>query len=459
MGCSEPPQIFSKVVRADIYLAPALGINVFSYLDDTLTFDLDYATMKATSYQFADLLTEVGFLLHKDKSVRNPTQRILFLGFIIDSQTLTLEIPHEKFVAIQDLVCSALQIVDEQTHTPIRFLARVVGKLISLLPATRYGKAHYRALEYAGNQALFRANHDFDAEITWPTFCRADLEWWLTLSHPVVVSFESPRFSIHMTTDASLKGWAAVVGDSSASGTWDEADSEDIALLEMKAFLLGLKAFFDRPAPITIHLSMDNTVTKAYVNHMGGRIGCYDVMACRIWSFLEKRDMFLVAFYVPSVQNCANELTRLGKSCRSDRIIGAEYQLIPRWFSEACSSLRVSPTIDWFASDDTAQLGRFCAWETSANAVCFDAYAHSWSYDVGYFFPPFSLLPRVVAKIQQDQAHGLLVVPHWVGAAWWRLVMEMAKAIFQIPEKDPYRYPAKPTLLPKKKLVLWLISF
>jgi hypothetical protein len=100
-------------------------------------------------------------------------------------------------------------------------------------------------LEYARDQALFRANHDFDAEITWPTFCRAGLKWWLTLSHPVVVSFESPRFLIHMTTNASLEGWAAVVGDPSASGTWDEADSEDIALLEMKAVLLGLKAFID----------------------------------------------------------------------------------------------------------------------------------------------------------------------------------------------------------------------
>jgi hypothetical protein len=132
MGCSESPRIFSKVVRAVVYRARALGINVFSYLDDTLTFDLDYATTKTKSYQFADLLTEVGFLLHKDKSVRNPTQRILFLGFIIDSRTLTLEIPQDKLEAIQVLVRSALQIVDEKTRTPIRFLARVVGKLISV---------------------------------------------------------------------------------------------------------------------------------------------------------------------------------------------------------------------------------------------------------------------------------------------------------------------------------------
>jgi hypothetical protein len=132
MGCSESPRIFSKVVRAVVYRARALGINVFSYLDDTLTFDLSYEVTKSKSYQFADLLTEVGFLLHDTKSVREPTQRILFLGFIIDSTTMTLEIPHDKFVAIQDLVQAALEIVDSQTPTPLRFLAKIVGKLISV---------------------------------------------------------------------------------------------------------------------------------------------------------------------------------------------------------------------------------------------------------------------------------------------------------------------------------------
>jgi hypothetical protein len=168
--------------------------------------------------------------------------------------------------------------------------------------------------------------------------------------------------------------------------------------------------------------------------------------------------MFLVAFYVPSADNCADERTRLGKSRRSDRIIASVLKLIPRWFRLACSELNVSSSIDWFASDDTTQLEQFCAWETSANAVCFDAFTHSWSHDIGYFPPPpFSLLPRVIAKIQKDKARGHLVVPHWEGVAWWRPVMETSKAVFKIPEEDPYCYPAKPTLLPRKKLELWLL--
>ncbi len=127
-----PPGIFWKVVRAVVYRARALGINVFSYLDDMLTFNLSYEVTKSKSYEFADLLTQVGFLLHKEKSVREPTQRILFLSFIIDSTTMTLEVPHEKFVAIQALIQSALEVVDRQTFTSLRFLAKFVGKLISV---------------------------------------------------------------------------------------------------------------------------------------------------------------------------------------------------------------------------------------------------------------------------------------------------------------------------------------
>ncbi len=168
-----------------------------------------------------------------------------------------------------------------------------------------------------------------------------------------------------MTTDASLEGWAVVVGDAAFSAAWDEEDRDDIALLEMKAVLLGLQAFFDHPAPpLAIHLSTDNTVTKAYINHMGGKIPCYDALAHRIWRFSEEREMFLVAFYVPSEENRADELTRLGLSRRANRIVTSEFKLLPRWFHEACAKLNVSPEIDCFASNNTVLLDRFCAWET-----------------------------------------------------------------------------------------------
>ncbi len=90
-----------------------------------------------------------------------------------------------------------------------------------------------------------------------------------------------------MTTDASLEGWAAVIGDAAFSGTWDECDGDDIALLELNAVLLGLQAFFLEPAPLTIHLSTDNTVTKAYVNHMGDEFGIMTPLHAAFGDFLK----------------------------------------------------------------------------------------------------------------------------------------------------------------------------
>ncbi len=84
--------------------------------------------------------------------------------------------------------------------------------------------------------------------------------------------------------------------------------------------------------------------------------------------------MFMVAFYAPSEENCTDTLTRLGNSRRSDRILTSEFKLLPCWFHDACAALKVDPEIDWFATDDTAQLERFCAWEMSSKAALFDAF-------------------------------------------------------------------------------------
>jgi hypothetical protein len=460
MGSSESPRIFSKVVKAAVYHARALGLNVFSYIDDTLQYAESYEKSKENSFIFAELLIRLGFLLHPKKSVLEPTQQILYLGFIIDSTTMMLRMTDEKFEKMQDFVKScSLSIHSEEPRT-IRSLAKAIGFIISLLPATKYGKAHYRSLETARNFALGRSAGNFDASCTIPSFCLQDLTWWQNLKQPIQNTFASRQFSAHFTTDASMEGWAGVFGSKKVSGIWDEVDDQvEIAFLELKAVYLALQAFFRETRNATIHLSIDNTVAMAYVNHMGGRIPRYDALARRIWRFLEERDMFIVASFVPSHKNKADYLTRLSKQRLAWRFQELEFQLLPKWFNFACKHFKCRPTIDWFASDDNAQIPRFCAWESAKRASCFDAFAYSWSVDISYIFPPFALIPRVLAKIKADKATGILVVPYWTGAPWWSQLQTIARSSFLIPESDPYRYPTRPTLKLKKELSFTLIKF
>ena len=59
------------------------------------------------------------------------------------------------------------------------------------------------------------------------------------------------------------------------------------------------------------------------------------------------------------------------------------------------------------------------------HAYAVDAFTVSWQDLTFYAFPPFSLLPRVLAKIIQDKATGLLIVPKWTTQSWFPLVLTL----------------------------------
>ena len=43
-----------------------------------------------------------------------------------------------------------------------------------------------------------------------------------------------------------------------------------------------------------------------------------------------------------------------------------------------------------------------------------------------YIFPPFSLLTKVIKKICQDQATGILVFPAWSTEPWYQQALELS---------------------------------
>ena len=85
----------------------------------------------------------------------------------------------------------------------------------------------------------------------------------------------------------------------------------------------------------------------------------------------------------------------------------------------------VSPVIDLFASSVNAKQPRYISWLPDPHAYAVDAFTVSWQDLTFYAFPPFSLLPRVLAKIIQDKATGLLIVPKWTPQSWFPLVLTL----------------------------------
>ena len=69
------------------------------------------------------LFHQLGFVVHPDKSVLIPTQRLTFLGFVLDSQSMTVALTGEQAAKVK-VACQRL--LQEKAIT-IREVAKSVG--------------------------------------------------------------------------------------------------------------------------------------------------------------------------------------------------------------------------------------------------------------------------------------------------------------------------------------------
>ena len=82
------------------------------------------------------LFTKLGFHIHPEKSVFIPSQKLTFLGFVLDSIAMT--VTREKVQRILS-VCATL--LKTQMLT-IKQVAEVIGILVSNFPGAQYGPLH-----------------------------------------------------------------------------------------------------------------------------------------------------------------------------------------------------------------------------------------------------------------------------------------------------------------------------
>ena len=127
-----------------------------------------------------------------------------------------------------------------------------------------------------------------------------------------------------------------------------------------------------------------------------------------------------------------------------------------------------SPQIDLFASLQCHQLENYLSWRPDAQSKGVNAIQQNWSVQLGhilYAFHPFSLIPRVLHKIVQDQVQTMiLVVPVWQTQPWYprlpQLLIANPNITPHIPnlllnaEREVHPFVANKTL----RLTVWKVS-
>lgn len=415
-GLNTAPYVFTKLMKPVITFLRELGILCVIYLDDILLFENTKQQCTNNVQVTRELLEKLGFVINETKSQLEPNTKQKFLGFILNTDEMKIELPFEKREKIEKIL---KKFKVNSVHT-IREFASLIGTLTSCCLAAKYGWAHVKDLEREKFLALENNNGNFNARIKLSNRVKDDLDWWKINIPHTFNPISSPKIVKEIFTDASLLGWGASCTNETAHGFWNNHERKmNINILELKAALFGLKCFAKDPTNCDILLRIDNTTAISYINRMGGiKFENLNFLAKSIWTWCEKRNIWIYASYISSKENTVAD----HESRRLETEI--EYSLSHKAFKQICSTFG-NPEIDIFASRINAKCAKYISWKPDPGSITVDAFTIKWDNLFFFAFPPFALIPKVLKKITNDNAKGILVVPHWPSQAWFPRCMQM----------------------------------
>ena len=141
-------------------------------------------------------------------------------------------------------------------------------------------------------------------------------------------------------------------------------------------------------------------------------------LAVHIWSWCIERQIWLSAAHIPGAENDADYLSRNFND-------NVEWMLDHDIFKKITNWFKFYPTIDMFASRLNKQLDRFVSWRPDPDAEFIDAFSISWQTLKFYAFPPFSLISRLVRKVEMDQGECIVIVPVWTTQIWFVALLKL----------------------------------
>ena len=125
-----------------------------------------------------------------------------------------------------------------------------------------------------------------------------------------------------------------------------------------------------------------------------------------------------------------------------------QVKLNPAVFRKSISQLKFKPSADLFASSTHHQLPRYYSKDYDPKAVRTNAFSIDWNLESHpYVNPPWSLIPKVLNKVENEQVKIMLVIPHWPHADWYPQFQRMH--IRSIILEDPIYLDDQGNLRPK----------
>ena len=388
-------------------------IRLLRYLDDWLVLSSSEKKAKESIRELLSLCRTLGIVINEKKSDLVPSQSAKYLGMTIDTgagKFFPSLARVEKFLTVAERFCS-------MQSPPTQLWQVILGHLASLERLVPHGRLRMRSLQWHLKTQWSPESDPPSLPVALLEEARRDLSWWMVKDHLLTgVRFGAPAPDLHLYSDASSSGWGAHRLDQNVSGVWsDQEKLLHINLLEMKALFLGLQAFQEDVAGHHVTAMCDNSTVVAYVNKQGGTVSrSLCLLTSRLLRWTESFDVHLDARYLPGESNVLADVL----SCRG-QVVGTEWSLHPQ-VARALLRAWGNPSIDLFATCLNSKLPLYCSLVPDPQAVFEDAFGHPWDDLDLYAFPPFALVGRVIARVEQSSRVAMtLVAPLWPEKEWF----------------------------------------
>jgi hypothetical protein len=424
-GLACAPRYFTKITKVLFAQLREKGHMSTSYIDDCLLVAKSPSSCAQNVLDTAQLSVKAGFVVHPIKSVLQPTQGITYLGFWLNSVSMTVKLTDVKALKLK----SDCQNLLTKKNITIRDLSRVTGSMVASFPGVQYAQLFYRSSDNLKNEKMKSSYGNLDATITLSQTVKQDLKWWIGHIETAEKRILLKPYSLVIETDASNTGWGACIENkpgNSTGGLWSKSEtSQHINCKELLAAWFGLRSYANKLANSHIKILSDNTTTVAYINNQGGtKIKCNDI-ARKIWEWCYQNNIWLTACHLPGSKNVTAD--RESRSTHDNM----EWELDSLAYREICTQFG-DPKIDLFASRLNNKVKNYISFKPDPHATAVNAMSESWGDTYFYAFPPFNMVGRVLQKAEQENCCGIVVVPRWTTQAWWPKFTQLCSDIHVI---------------------------
>ena len=103
MGLRIGSRLFTKMLKVSLaHLREEKGVTISGFWIDTILIARSPEETRKGGQLAADLLQDLGYMISKEKSVTRPTTKIIYLGFVIDSQRMVVGMTETKRLRVSN---------------------------------------------------------------------------------------------------------------------------------------------------------------------------------------------------------------------------------------------------------------------------------------------------------------------------------------------------------------------